>query len=99
MFYCRVVDTPGLGDRNLPEEVIASTLSEIVRLCPGGVHVFLYIHNATDRRFTKEQDSAMQQLKVRLSDKQFDMCYSQKVLLNISNPIIGEEWSVLIEYN
>ena len=65
ILYCRVVDTPGLADPDVPPEKIGSMLANVVLLCPGGVHAFLYIHNSTDYRFTDEQKSVKEQVVVR----------------------------------
>ena len=71
MFNCRVIDTPGLADPDVPPEEIASMLASVVLLCPGGVHAFLYTHNATDYRFTAELKSVKKQVMVRYQNISF----------------------------
>ena len=69
MLYYRVIDTPGLADPDEPPEEIASILASVILQCPGGVHAFLYTHNATDYRFTAELQSVKDQVTVRYQYK------------------------------
>ena len=61
------MDTPGLADPDLPRETIALLLAKVLDECPDGVHTFLYVHNATDYRFTPEQQDVKEQVLVRIN--------------------------------
>ena len=59
-----MVDTPGLADTDNPAEETALELAKVLDLCPEGIHVFLYVQDATSHRFTEEQRQVIKQLRV-----------------------------------
>ena len=58
------MDTPGLADTDSSPEETAFELAKVFDVFHDGVHVFLYVQNATLRRFTKEQRDVKDQVKV-----------------------------------
>ncbi len=69
----RVLDTPGLFDTTKTEDEVAKELVRVVEIFPDGIHAFLYIMNVSTRRFTKEDQEAVREVKVRFTYRYMHM--------------------------
>ena len=63
----RVIDTPGMADLKMKPERAAHILGQVLSHCEEGIHAFLYVHNATECRYTEELLSVRDMVKVSIT--------------------------------
>ena len=64
--FNRLIDTPGIHDTRIPLAEVKFELSKLFQTCPEGVHVFLYVHNPSNR-FTHEEQECMKHIQVGIN--------------------------------